>query len=284
MTGRGLLVIALPLAAALFTAALATGCGADEADVGASSADVAAEVSDSQAAELPVTADVTGTPDACTDTCESAGWVCGSVCGIACGACGAQEACEDGACVCAPSCPKASCGQADSCGGTCPACDTLTNCQDCPLQLTLFDIETGADGVRRGATVALDYLAPEHAPRPRTADLQFVISGPVRLLAVEPGDALVLAGKGLYQDADTGKPWVERDDDVVQVVVLSVANTNRIEPGRLLTIQWLFGPEAFGDPAPVVISVVARSETFAPPDADAYLGVGGYDAPIVLWP
>ncbi len=278
MTGR--------LLPALLVSLVAPGCGDGGDGSSAESVDAStdASASDASASDASTTGDVATPADVCTQTCESEGWVCGSVCGSACGECPESERCEEGECLCAPVCPESACGLSDECGGLCPACDTLANCEDCPLLLTLVDIETGEDGVNRGASIELHYIAGESVPRPRTADLHFIISGPARLLEIVPGDTLTTAGKGLYRDADSGKPWVEREGDLVQVVILSTDSTDRIEPGHVLTLRWLFGPEAFSDPAPVVVRLVKRSETFAPPDADAYLAAGGYDAPVVLWP
>ena len=223
--------------------------------------------------------------DTCTQTCEEAGFECGEACGLPCGVCqGTQVSCVEGHCVCAPVCSLDLCAEPDGCDGTCPPCPSDENCADCVLRLSVSEVDEGTGDQIRGATLTLHYMPPDEAPHPRTADLHFVVEGPVRLLELTPGPSLEDAGKALHRDADTGKPWRELGDGIIQVLVLSTDNTDRMGPGLWLTMRFVFGPEAYDDPLPLVVRVVERAETFAPPDADLVLMSGGYDAPVAVWP
>ncbi len=96
-----------------------------------------------------------GAQDACDDgacVCQPDcdGRACGDDgCGGSCGVCaGAQDACEDGACVCQPDCDGRACGD-DGCGGTCGVCagaQELCVDGDCACQPACDGLACGDDG------------------------------------------------------------------------------------------------------------------------------------------
>ena len=223
-------------------------------------------------------------PPGCDETCESLGLECGEHCGEVCGECeGTRTTCEDGMCVCAPDCAVTKCEQDDGCGGACGLCPRAKSCEDCVLQLSVVDQEV-VDGVVRFVTLALDFAPPEGAPLPGMADVRLRVEGDATLMSIATGEALIAADKSLHIDANTGRPFRELPDGVLQVLALSTANTSLVEGGRWLFFRFRIGGAFEPATGPASFSIVAREQIFAPPPADAVLWGQPIDGPVVVWP
>lgn len=229
-----------------------------------------------------------GGPSTCDQSCEDLGYTCGDHCGRDCGACpGAQDACIDHQCVCQPKCSAATCEKDDGCGGTCPSCEVVSTCTDCPLGLEVVDAEltSGPRPLVKTVTVALDFRPPMGATLPAMADLRFRLDGPAELSEVAIGESLITAEKGFYNDPETGHAYRELPDGTIQLLVLSTTNTTPIPAGRWLFLKLAVAASADATSfMPLVLALVERDEVLAPASANAVLGGARYDAPIVVWP
>ena len=194
-------------------------------------------------------------PEQCTDTCQSAGGAtCGSVCGESCGGCDGALSCIDGACA------------------------TAVNCPACSLALTLID-KTVSGGRVLEAVFTLTYQPAEGEPRPRLADLRFALEGDAELVKVEPGAGLTAAGKQLFVDSKTQKPWRRRADGSYQLMAYSLGSTETFAAGTLLTLRF-----AHSQPGPFSLALVRRLQTFAPQPADSALQSSAYDGAVLVTP
>jgi hypothetical protein len=109
---------------------------------------------------------------------------------------------------------------------------------------------------------------------------------PVTLTAVSAGTALTDTGKQLYNDPITGNPWKVRTDGSHQLLVLSFSNTNRLAAGRIGTLDFSIDEPALTVEAGkhLAFRIVARDQTFAPPDADAAIAGTPLDRAVVVVP
>jgi hypothetical protein len=197
----------------------------------------------------------------CTDQCQSAGWTCGSLCGTSCGTCGSGQSCIWS------NCYQSSHGQ---------------SCPDCSLRLTL--LSTSTDSTTRGisqATIAVDYSPSDAEPHPRLADLRIRANTAVTLTSAIEGPALTDVSKQLFVDPATGQHWRVRTDGTNQLLVISFANTNRLNAGRVATLTFsVLHPETTVSSF-LAFKLIKRNQTFAPPDADAALQSSQYDLAVV---
>ena len=227
-------------------------------------------------------------PDSCTETCHESGFECGEACGQSCGECTQpQTTCEEGTCVCAPACTVEFCELEDGCGGNCGQCNSLENCSECALQLIVVD-QLVEDGRVVEMTLAVDFIPAEGKPLPTMADVRFVVSGPAELQQVGIAPAIMDAEKELFVDPITGRPFRVLEGGIHQVLIMSTANTNVIEPGRWLVFKFRVGPTGPDSASnwasqPVVMALVEREEILAPPPADMALWAGGYSDAVVVW-
>jgi hypothetical protein len=219
----------------------------------------------------------------CAKTCEEAGLQCGDHCGVDCGSCEAGSLCDAGQCSCQPSCVGASCGEPNGCGGSCEPCPVDQNCTDCLLRIHVVDRQF-TDGRLSDVTVAVDYNPPAEAILPGIADLRLRIEGPATVARVGLAQRLVDRGKNLRVDGLTGRAWSTTSDGAVQLLVLSPNAGGTIDAGRLAVVRLTVGTPQVPAQMPVIISIVERTQTFAPKTADQVLWSGGYGTPISVWP
>lgn len=214
---------------------------------------------------------------ACAETCSDLGYSCGDHCGEACGTCGAGEACLEGSCVCQPVCPLAGCGADDGCGSKCVRCPSEASCTDCVLKLSLQEIRV-EDGMRF-AKVALHYTPAEGVAFPRIADIRVAVEGVATLTGLEIGPPLLDAGKTLHSDPETGRPYAELPDNVLQVLIMSLTNQNVIRGGL-----WVVYEFRLDDDQPASFRLVTREETLAPLEADTQLWGAALGGHVAVWP
>ena len=152
------------------------------------------------------------------------------------------------------------------------------SCPACSLKLSLVD-KTVFNGRVLEAVLAIDYNPVEGEPRPRLADLRIAVEGDAELTSVEAGPGLVQAGKDLYLDPQTQKPFKRRPDGSYQLMAYSVGSTSTFLPGRLATLRF-----AHSESAPLAFTLVRRAQVFAPQAADAALQTSAYDDQVVVTP
>ncbi len=240
-------------------------------------------------------------PAACVPVCE--GRQCGdNGCGGICGACGdgdqcsaagmclspsqiidEPEPCEGEQCGCVPICSAATCELADGCGGACGLCTSVESCPDCALRLSLVETQTHNDIVR-SVTLAVDFNPGSDDPHPGIADIRLTVTGPGQLKSVGLSPTVLDAGKELFVDPNTGKPFRVLADGTHQVLIFSTANTQTIPGGRWLFLKFTYDKAFATSPEPSVIQLVDREQIFAPPDADAVLWGTSLETPVVIWP
>ena len=109
------------------------------------------------------------------------------------------------------------------------------------------------------------------------ADFRIAANKPVTLEKVQLGPALKDADKSLYFDEMTGNHWKVRPDKSIQLMALSMANTNEFVTGRVMTLTFVCDERD-----PITFSLVKRSQTFAPPAADSALQASAYDQAVVV--
>lgn len=192
----------------------------------------------------------------CTETCQTAGWTCGSLCEAQCGTCGVDQGCVQGTCLAARD----------------------ISCPTCPLQLTVANRTLDASGALDTVTLSLVYAPAAGAARGRIADFRVQADRAVTLVGADLGAALTSTGKELFLDPTSQNPWQRPSEGLHQLLVVSRADTRRIEAGELLRLR-------FKLEVPVGIAsfrLVRRDEVFAPADANAVVQASGYDAPVVV--
>lgn len=220
----------------------------------------------------------------CESSCDDLGFRCGEHCGEPCGVCDDGFECVENACECAPTCIGKVCGEDDGCGGVCEPCPTTETCADCPLRLWLVDQAASQDGTVMEATVGLQFAPVEGAARPTIADLRLEIGDGAHLFEVALGPPLADVGLTLRPDAWTGRPWTELGDGRVRMLVMSPVNHGQMRGG-----DWLFMRLALGSPdrparLPIVLRLIQREQTLAPPEADQMLWAVDLGEALVLWP
>jgi len=219
----------------------------------------------------------------CDQSCTDLGFECGEHCGVSCGSCaGAQQACVQGRCECMPACALSPCETADGCGGTCGPCATYESCTDCPLKLSVMEVEDYG-GVLRTVTLRVDFSPAEGDALPGIADIRMNVSGPVELKSVGVSPVILDAEKELFVDPNTGKPFRELADGTTQILIFSSANTTKIPGGHWLYLKFKFAKDAAQSAEPAVFQLVEREQIFAPPDADSALWKAPLDGQVVVW-
>ena len=235
----------------------------------------------SAADDTPSVADQARDDTPCAPSCGALGARCGEACGERCGTCPGDTVCSGHACVCAPTCAEINCDESDGCGGVCPACPLDISCPECTLRLAVID-EGRAGGARVGVTLAIEFAPAAGDAHPSLADLHLEWSGPVRVTDARAGAAALAAGKALASDPDSGRPYLERREGLVQLVLLSTASDRTIGPGRLAELDFVWrGGEI---PSPIVVNLVRREQVFAPPAADGALWPQPYEQGVAIWP
>lgn len=151
------------------------------------------------------------------------------------------------------------------------------SCQACPLRLFLLN-KQAVDGSTQRVTLAVDYAPAEADAKPRLADFRLKSSHEMTVVDAAPGEALSQAGKVLYVDAQSKKPWRKRKDGSYQFAILSTENANRLASGRLLTVtaDLPAGSASF--------YLQKRDLTFAPLEADLAIRSTPYDTPVLVEP
>jgi hypothetical protein len=190
----------------------------------------------------------------CTDTCASLTASCGEVCGQACGSCGDSQVCAAGKCL------------------------EGTTCTTCSTTLRLIDKRV-VDGRIVEVTLAIEYTPNDTEPRPRVADFRIKADHPVQLLEASVGPAVEEAGKALYVDQATGKPWRVRADGSFQLLAYGVGNSQTFTTGRAVTLRI-----GVGSTSPVAFTLLRREQIYAPPPADIALQATAYDRQLVVSP
>jgi len=149
------------------------------------------------------------------------------------------------------------------------------SCVDCNVGLSVVQRNAPTDGSTE-VVLAIDYVPSETEERPRIADIRLVSNRDLTVVNVEPGEALLSAGKSLFRAPGTGELYRHRPDGSIQFLALSLANTQRFGTGRLMTVTVRFRA------SDAVIRLQRRDQTFAPPLADNALQLSNYDAPVVV--
>jgi hypothetical protein len=249
--------------------------------------------------------------DACVDA-ACASWQgckvdsCGMVCGESCGACALGQSCEEGTCTAGCDdfvCTHYNCGSI--CGQDCGGCGAgqscvdnycsygTSTCTDCPLQLVLVSKDV-AGGKVTGATFDIVHQPNADHP-PRMMDLRLRASAPFTVTSVTlpPGNATAAAQKSLYDYAagDGGQllevgqvssqVWSAKPDGSVQILVLSLTNTDPIGAGVIARLQVqanIYKPGV----TDVRFNLSRRAEVLAPPRPDLILQNTNYDFPLLL--
>lgn len=191
-------------------------------------------------------------PEACDDTCERFVRECGEVCGETCGTCPASQSCLDGVCI------------------------EARSCEDCSVQLSLIDTEIGETVIQR-VKLAIHYIPTEGEPLARLADIRIRSSDDVTPIEAASGPALVNAGKSLYVDAETEKPFRVLDDGSTQLLVYSNSNMTALETGLIATVSY-----SLDSMGPVSFELVRRPQVLAPGNADDALQSTQYDRKVVV--
>ena len=224
---------------------------------------------------------VSGAPD-CSASCESLGLECGLHCDEVCGSCGGELAsCEQGICVCEPDCRDKACGDDNGCLAPCEPCPNDRNCDDCILQ---FFVLPDGDEDPTSIRLAVDYHPTELSPLPTMIDLRIEVPGDVTVQQAQEGNAIIAAEKSLTMDPATGDPFLQPEEDVLQFLMISAANTYTIESGRLLELTVRLGSPFEPVKSPVTLTLLKREQTMAPPPADQALWGEAFDTPLAFWP
>jgi len=161
---------------------------------------------------------------------------------------------------------------------------SLVSCTDCKLRLAVVETTHGADGRPESIVVALDYKPADDDAPPGLVDLRLAITGPASLLTVGLTPAVMNAGKELFVDPGTGRPFRTLADDTIQLLLFSTKNSTTIPGGRWLFLKLKLNPDAVGAAEPVAVRLVPREAMFAPPESDKSLWGSSLDTAIVVWP
>lgn len=190
-------------------------------------------------------------PVECVETCSEAHYECGNICGVDCGSCGQDETCS------------------------------LGKCKSSWSSLMLRLEEAHKVSGRIEARLAVEFDPADGQALPRMADLRLALEGAadLQIEAVSLGSALEKAGKTLFTDALTGKPWQVLPDGAVQLLVYSSQNVTEVGAGRWLTIV-----VSMRDVSDAKLHLVRSQGLFAPLSADSAVQESAYDLPITVTP
>ena len=150
------------------------------------------------------------------------------------------------------------------------------SCADCPLALRLLARETDGRRLRR-VTLGVELSSTGDVQGPRMADLRVRANRSAKLVSASAGVSVRNADRELYVDPATGNPWRLHPDGSYQFVVHGLASSKRLEPGRVLTLEFeldTLGPASFW--------LERHEQTLAPASVDAALQVSPYEQAVLV--
>ncbi|MCU0664071.1 MAG: hypothetical protein MUC50_17310 [Myxococcota bacterium] len=187
----------------------------------------------------------------CEQGCEGVDAECGFVCGSWCGPCAQDETCSAFTCAAAVSCPT------------------------CPLFLALVEKQVQQARLKK-IVVSLNLLVEAPSEGPRLFDLHLRSSDKVRLVSVQEGAALKAAGKTLFVDPSTGKPFSVAADGTVRLLAVGTSGST-MASGQLAVLTFVVDSLLSVD-----VSLVRTEPVFTPPQFDEQLQMTRYDHPIAV--
>jgi hypothetical protein len=231
-------------------------------------------------------------PSLCRDFDTCGAEQCGQVCGVDCGECPRGWTCTKGQCelscddfvclyydcgtVCGQDC--GGCGEGQECQHS--RCVFADGCPECALQLRKVSELTTANGLEE---VTVEILHnPKDRPRPRLIDIRLRASHALDLQEATLGAAASAAGKELYEDPDSARPWQSKGQGFYQFLIMSYEPTDEVGAGALLRVRFKVGQPTVG--RPLFMNLVKRRDTFAPSQPDLFLQVDDYDIPLWVGP